>query len=446
MKLQCIDTFSGIGGLSLGLAEFVETVLYCEIDPFCQAVLSQRMADGKLDPAPIHSDIRTLRLPKTSQPTMLCGGFPCQDISCIGLQKGVSNGARSGMFFEMMRIVDECPSISVLFLENVGNILNCGLQEVVDECTKRGFNMAWTTRSAGGGGAPHQRNRWFCLAIRNGTDLSDLGCTPKDTVPTWASEPSPRVSFRPSVCDDTSYDIHWAKRCGALGNAVVPCIVREAFVELVTNSTKWNVIQEHLSEFSMPLESVGYPYPDRAIVLGTSVFPFPKRQPVAASHSVRITMQFNNETSTIGNYPTPRHGMTHPSTVTERAMRDLPTILVHCNESMEHIRSVVPDADPLTVRTLVTPNVQYIEWMMGYPPDWTRVVYASKVVKESGGRPVKHVPEKRVPSNKHRLNGMHVFMKERPGEDVRAVAAGWKQLSDAERQTYTERARIINSQ
>jgi DNA (cytosine-5)-methyltransferase 1 len=106
LAMECIDLFSGIGGISLGLRDFVSVSLYCEWDAGCAAVLSERMAAGDLDPAPIHADIQTLRLPRgLREPVMICGGFPCQDISGIGLQKGVTEGNRSGMFFQIMRLV-----------------------------------------------------------------------------------------------------------------------------------------------------------------------------------------------------------------------------------------------------------------------------------------------------------------------------------------------------
>ena len=76
-----------------------------------------------------------------------------------------------GLFYKILRILDECPTIRVVFLENVANIVKCGLKEVIDELAKRGFNIHWTMRSAGQYGAPHVRMRWFCLGIRGDDDL-----------------------------------------------------------------------------------------------------------------------------------------------------------------------------------------------------------------------------------------------------------------------------------
>jgi len=151
--MLAVDVFSGTGGISLALRGLVHTLQYCEINPYCQAVLSQRMKEGKLDKAPIHADISTLHISPLTSPNMIVGGFPCQDISSMGLQNGIAEGTRSGLFLEIMRIVDECPSIHAVFLENVHNILKCGIQEVITELAARGFHFQWTTRSAGSMGA-----------------------------------------------------------------------------------------------------------------------------------------------------------------------------------------------------------------------------------------------------------------------------------------------------
>ena len=86
--LNGLDLFSGIGGLSIALNEWVKPIAYCEIEPFCQGVLLSRMATGDVTPAPIWDDIKTLRSPTTEilrgHVDIIFGGFPCQDISVNG--------------------------------------------------------------------------------------------------------------------------------------------------------------------------------------------------------------------------------------------------------------------------------------------------------------------------------------------------------------------------
>lgn len=58
--LNGLDLFSGIGGLSLALSEWVRPIAYCEIDPYVRGVLLSRMAEGFLPEAPIHHDVTKL--------------------------------------------------------------------------------------------------------------------------------------------------------------------------------------------------------------------------------------------------------------------------------------------------------------------------------------------------------------------------------------------------
>jgi DNA (cytosine-5)-methyltransferase 1 len=249
--MLCVDVFSGTGGISLALKGLCHTIQYCEIHPYCNQVLVERMENGQLDKAPIHNDITNLHISSYVKPTMIAGGFPCQDISSMGLQQGIKEGSRSGLFNEIMRIVSECPTIQIVFLENVTNILKCGMNEVIDGLISHGFNFQWTIRQASAFGAPHVRGRWFCLAVRG--DISEYITTLGDklkvveTIENWPECDVPPVVFKPNVSPDNSYDKNWAVRCQCLGNAVVPKVVRFAYLELLRGYTKWNQISGILS-------------------------------------------------------------------------------------------------------------------------------------------------------------------------------------------------------
>lgn len=452
MKLDCIDTFSGIGGITLGLHDFTNVIQYCEWDSFCQNVLLERMKEGRIDRAPIHSDIKTLYMSQRVHPQMICGGFPCQDISSLGLQKGIADGERSSMFYHVMRVVDECPSIQVIFLENVSNILNCGMQEVVEACVKRGLNMQWKIYTAGEMGAPHVRSRWFCLICKPGTDLSGL-CLESKVAHHWENEPASRITFKPHVKEDDSFDPNWIQRCQTLGNAVVPHVVREAFVNLAKSSTKWDQIAECMAEYSSDLSKLQYPYPESGLIHGGRFFAMPKKVPFDFKHNVKITM--NNEEQTLGNYPTPRRGLTHASSLTDRSIRDLPTVLVHCDQTKKYLEDQGITLDS-KVHTHILPNVNYIEWLMGYEKDWTKsTTYIKGVNANKQSQVQDDAVEDTIDANsspkkastevkKHRLNGMHILMKENPGKDIKYVASIWKGLSDEERKVYSEKARVVS--
>jgi site-specific DNA-cytosine methylase len=74
--MNALDLFSGIGGISIALSEYCRTKYYCEIEPYCQAVLLSRMASGDLDNALIWDDITTLNAGELGAVDIIVGGFP----------------------------------------------------------------------------------------------------------------------------------------------------------------------------------------------------------------------------------------------------------------------------------------------------------------------------------------------------------------------------------
>lgn len=170
-----LDLFSGIGGISLGLRHWVKSVAYCEIEPYCQSVLLQRMSEGYLPKAPIWDDIRTLSANELPPIDIITGGFPCQDISVAGRGAGLE-GERSGLFFEIMRLAKEIKP-SFIFLENVPAITGRGGLRVVREVAALGYDCRWCVISAASVGAMHRRERWFLLAHakHNGLSSSETG-------------------------------------------------------------------------------------------------------------------------------------------------------------------------------------------------------------------------------------------------------------------------------
>lgn len=160
--LRALDLFSGIGGISVALGDYARTIGYVEIDKYAQSVLLSRMADGDIETAPIFRDITKLDGTKLcGSVDLICGGFPCQDLSVAGRGKGLA-GERSGLFFEIIRLVKEI-SPRFVFLENVPAIRIRGLSEVVNAFTEIGYDCRWTCLSAASVGAPHKRERWFLL-------------------------------------------------------------------------------------------------------------------------------------------------------------------------------------------------------------------------------------------------------------------------------------------
>jgi len=192
--MRSLDLFSGIGGISLALEEYFETIGYVEIDKYAQAVLLSRMASGDIETAPIFRDITRLDGTKLrGHVDCIVGGFPCQDISVAGLGKGL-DGKRSGLFFEIVRLVKEIQPVFI-FLENVPAIRTRGLDVVLKELTSFGYDCRWTTISAASVGAPHKRERWFLLAHSNSTKLRNepnklTKCESKTVIGNYGEEKS----------------------------------------------------------------------------------------------------------------------------------------------------------------------------------------------------------------------------------------------------------------
>ena len=162
-KLRLLDTFAGIGGFSLAAAWLggFETIGFVEREPFCQKILSKHWPN-----VPIHNDIRTFE-PELGSADVICGGFPCQDISTAGKQAGIKQGTRSGLFYELIRVVCMVRP-QYIVLENVAAILNNGLDVVLGELATAGFNAEWACIPASAVGACHQRDRWWLVAYSNG--------------------------------------------------------------------------------------------------------------------------------------------------------------------------------------------------------------------------------------------------------------------------------------
>jgi DNA (cytosine-5)-methyltransferase 1 len=157
--LRMIDTFSGIGGFSLAARWLggIETVQFVERELFCQRILAKHWPS-----VPVHDDICTYQ-PEPGSADIVCGGFPCQDISTAGKQAGIAEGTRSGLFHELMRIV-RMVGPRYIVLENVAAITSNGLDTVLRTLAEAGYDAEWACIPASDVGACHRRDRWWCVA------------------------------------------------------------------------------------------------------------------------------------------------------------------------------------------------------------------------------------------------------------------------------------------
>ena len=162
-KLRVLDLFSGIGGFSLGLERTggFRTVAFCEIEEFPRRVLAKHWPD-----VPIYDDVRTLTHERLQQDgiavDVICGGFPCQDISLAGKGEGLA-GERSGLWREFARLIDEIRPRYAL-VENVAALLFRGLGDVLGDLAALGYDAEWHCIPASYVGAEHDRDRIWIIA------------------------------------------------------------------------------------------------------------------------------------------------------------------------------------------------------------------------------------------------------------------------------------------
>ena len=126
------------------------------------------MAKGRLDSAPIFTDIATLQADElpTGGIDVLAGGFPCKGLSLIGKKRGLYEDSRSRLIKHVYRLMDQTQP-SYVFLENTPTVvLDRNFPDLISEMGKRGYRCAFLISSAGQVGATHQRKRWFLLACR----------------------------------------------------------------------------------------------------------------------------------------------------------------------------------------------------------------------------------------------------------------------------------------
>jgi len=159
-----LHLFAGAGGGILGgILCGHTTVCAVEWDKHARQVLLARPRDGCLPRFPIWDDIQTFDgKPWRGRVDVVCGGFPCQDISIAGKGAGIE-GERSGMWSHMARIIGEVRPRFV-FVENSPMLVGRGLAVVLGDLAKMGYDARWGIVGADDAGAPHQRKRIWILA------------------------------------------------------------------------------------------------------------------------------------------------------------------------------------------------------------------------------------------------------------------------------------------
>lgn len=178
-KLKVLDLFSGIGGFSLGLERTggFQTVAFCEIEEFPRRVLAKHWPE-----VPCYHDVRELTADTLRRDgiavDVICGGFPCQDLSRAGSRAGLK-GSRSGLWSEFARLIGEIRPRYVI-VENVPDILGLGLGTVLGDLAARGYDAFWECIPASAVSAPHLRDRFWLIANAQHPNADDAGSHPAE--------------------------------------------------------------------------------------------------------------------------------------------------------------------------------------------------------------------------------------------------------------------------
>ena len=167
-NLTAVSLFAGIGGFDLALKNAgVKVTASVEIDNKCRDVLAKHFPETML-----FSDIKDVtgdQLRATGfipERGIITAGFPCQDLSVAGLRKGLA-GSRSGLFWEIIRLVDETQP-RYLIIENVAGLLSSqsgrDLGIVIEALVERRYGIAWRVLDSQHFGVPQRRRRVFIVA------------------------------------------------------------------------------------------------------------------------------------------------------------------------------------------------------------------------------------------------------------------------------------------
>jgi hypothetical protein len=310
---------------------------------------------------------------------LLTAGFPCVGFSRFGLKQGLQN-VQSSLFHDAVKVISAIKPKMVLF-ENVHSILSAAHRDdlcfITTTMADLGYNMRWTTCSASDVGLPHCRKRWFALCTMKGETFNEL-IVPESVHTT----PEPTLNAVQTRCHN--------KRYRMLGNTIVPMAARLAFFRLYTGFQIQSVSDLALVRTcSYSVDLVGTcPQPtDHGFITSMGQVAYIKVAKVRAvqvaikldvrqylgahrqrlSNTTRLDLSPKRETYELSMWPTPRTKCAHGSHVfTERGCGDLPT----CARFASSV-----DGNPLAqTDSTHQVNIHWIEWLMGYPRDWTKLV------------------------------------------------------------------------
>ena len=356
IQIPTLDLFSGIGGFSFALSDICQTIAYCEKDAAALAVLRRQIQKGRLNQAPIFTDVFKLQASQLpADPLMITAGFPCQDVTSANVSGRGLLGIRSKLISQVYRLIDECPSVHMVFLENSPFITTRGLKSLVKALASRSFIAYWGIFSANEVGAPHLRKRWFCLAVKQNASLPPLQV--KWKLPAWKHPAGmPRVLPRTTRAYK---DI--VVRGHLLGNSIVPLCAAKAF------ETLWRCASQPRQQGKPGCMSI-----HSSIFEGFTLY---ATRQIKVGKRVNITME-----SSVGRFHKPLWATPVASVWRQcklegaRSTKLLSNQIFYERETIKYIHSqskqpIVPEH--VSKNWVVNPK--FVEWLMGYPTGYTEI-------------------------------------------------------------------------
>lgn len=362
-ETHILDLFTGIGGFSLAMktVSSAKMIGYCDNDARAKCVLTKHIREGTLDDAPIYEDVSLLRrdMIKTHV-DVICAGSPCQDFSVLGVQKGIF-GKRSVLIFEVLRLVQELKP-KMVFLENSPQIVENGLDIVVKILNRLGYQTYFEKISAAQVGAHHLRKRFFMVAyLATARGLAKRMCQDigrilqdKEHFLFWERYPIKTtypVEMRMLPKTSTTLgDVQ--RRMHLLGNALVPQMGVYALYKLAA----------HVGG----IKNISIPYISDDV----------GRSAIHHEYTMEIIKEgyIENEKVKIGDrfirhrYSTPVAGCWSMSKIGSRRSVGMLTNEVLYDREM--LKWLGETGRKHILKWVINPN--FIEYLMGFPKDWTK--------------------------------------------------------------------------
>lgn len=367
--LAYIDVFTGTAGTCIALENLARPVLFCDNNKYVQMVVQKLMERCLIPNVPILNDVKeftnsSLKSHYRGKIDMVVAGSPCTGHSLMGKHHGFAN-PESALIHDLMSLVDQVRPRIVL-LENTPNILDAeGFDLLLQTFARMKLKVLdWIILPAFLAGSPQNRHRWFCIAYQDASCPalqsllnSALNRAPHSNIDWWANEPVARMVTKPQA--------HFTERCKMLGNAIVPAQLRLALMMLLTR-----IVSKAPCVSQTPMQSCPrLPRTGGSRWRGGSTVIVTFERPRVPKPDLKLYLLDNNisqkhhpkavKRKLIPLWPTPRaNNCYHCLVLTDRCACDLPTALRYEAKTQ--------------YREGARMNLAWVEWLMGFPLDWTK--------------------------------------------------------------------------